>query len=77
MIANKDVQVESMEIVSFDSFREMADGKAAVLTVTRHDKFTYKETPNDDICKFTYVLEKIGVNWKLAHVHRATGQSPE
>jgi len=52
----------SMEIVSFDSFREMAGGKAAVLTVTRHDKFTYQEKSNDDICKFTYVLEKIDEN---------------
>jgi hypothetical protein len=74
VIENEEVQVESLEIVSFDSFREMAGGEAAVLTLTRHDKFTYKETSNNDTCKFTYVLENINGSWKLAHVHRATGQ---
>ena len=77
MVSSGDIVFESSKVVSFDSFRLIADGNVAVVTLTQHDKFTYKGTANDDICKFTFVLEKIGDNWKFAHGHRATGQTPE
>lgn len=77
MVGSGDIKFESSKIVSFDSFRLIAGGNVAVVTLTQHDKFTYKGTANNDICKFTFVLEKIEDNWKFAHGHRATGQAPK
>ena len=77
MMSNKDINMISSKLLSIDSVREMAGGNAAVVTYTQHDKFTYKETMNDDVSKFTVVLEKIGSSWKVAHAHRATGQKPK
>ena len=77
MWMSKDVNSEMSKLVSVDSMRIFADGKAAVATYTCHDKFTYQGTPNDDIAKYTAVLEKVGDSWKMVHGHRATGQPPE
>ena len=77
MWTSPDVNTEMSEIVSVDSMRIFADGKAAVATYTCHDKFSYQGTPNDDIAKYTAVLEKVGDSWMMVHGHRATGQPPE
>lgn len=78
MITSKDIDFESSEVVSFDSSTILAGGKAAVVTFTLHDKFSYKGTPNDDISKYSATLElsEEAGNWKMVHVHRATGQKP-
>lgn len=76
MIYSKNVDIKSGGLKSIDSIRIFADQKAAVVTLTCHDKFEYKGIQNDDIAKFSVVLEKIGDNWKMVHGHRATGQNP-
>lgn len=39
------------KVLSVDSIRFIADGKAAVATITTHEKFNYMGTENDDIVK--------------------------
>ena len=51
-------------------------GSSAVVTYTLHDKFTFNKAVNDDIVKFSAVLEKGITGWKVCHVQRATGQAP-
>ena len=72
-----DITFISDDLVSFDSCKVFAGGNAAVATYTRHSKFEYKGTPNDDIAKFSAVLEKVGGQWKMVHGQRATGQAPK
>jgi len=76
MLLMPDITVEFCKLVSIDSVRIFAGGLAAVATVTMHEKFTFKGTPNDDIAKHSVVLEKSGEGWKMVHSHRATGQPP-
>lgn len=64
------------ELQSIDSVRMLPGGKAAVVTITTHEKFNYKGTDNDDIAKHTWVLANEG-GWKCVHDHRATGQPPK
>ena len=64
--------------VSVDSVNLLAEGKVAVVTYTAHDKFTYQGTANDDVAKFSGVLERQEDGaWKFVHMHRATGQPPK
>ena len=79
MIISGDVTSKSMEVVSVDSIRVFAEGRAAVVTFTQHATFTYKGKPNDDIAKWSMVFEKgenTGNCWKIVHGHRGTGQPP-
>ena len=77
MMSSGDITAKSMEIVSFDSCRVFAEGHAAVVTFTQHSVFNYKGKDNDDIAKWTMVLEKSPSNcWKIIHAHRGTGQAP-
>merc|ERR1712118_289839 len=76
MITSDDIDFHSSECVSFDSASIFADGRAAAVTFTLHDKFSYKGTPNDDIAKYSATLELTEGAWKMVHAHRATGQSP-
>ena len=77
MISSGDITAKSMEIVSFNSCRIFAEGHAAVVTFTQHSVFNYKGKENDDIAKWTMVLEKSPSNcWKIIHAHRGTGQAP-
>lgn len=77
MINNNDVSFKKGNLRSIDTIRLFCGAKAAVVTFTCRDVFEYKGTPNDDICKFSIVLEKIGDDWKMVHGHRATGQKPK
>lgn len=53
-------------------------GRAAVVTATFRQKFTYGTTANDDMVLFSYTLTKSSDgSWKIAHGHRATGQKPK
>jgi len=77
MITSDDITFESSECVSMDSTALIAGGKAASVTFTLHDKFSYKGTPNDDIAKYSAMLELSNDgSWKMVHAHRATGQAP-
>ena len=53
-----------------------ANARAARCADTTHDTFTYEGTKNDDLAKFTAVLEKGLGGWTVCHAHRATGQPP-
>ena len=77
MFSSGDVESELSELMSVDSIRLLAGGAAAVATYTHHSRFTYKGIPNDDIAKFSVVLEKTPEGWKMVHGHRGTGQPPE
>ena len=70
------VTVTKSDLVSIDSIKVFADGKAAVATYTMHDQFEYKGTPNDDYAKNTAVLEKVGDSWVWIQGHRGSGQPP-
>mmetsp|Transcript_4466 Transcript_4466/g.12413 ORF Transcript_4466/g.12413 Transcript_4466/m.12413 type:complete len:96 (-) Transcript_4466:208-495(-) len=72
-----------LEVLSIDSIRFLGGKDAVVATFTQRSTFTYKDTPNDDIVKFTIVLERsqegngeAGGRWKAVHMHRSTGQAP-
>lgn len=77
MMGSEDVVMESSTLLKVEDIKEIAGGRAAVFTYTSHDKFRYKGTPNDDIAKFSAVVEKGPEGWKMAHVHRGTGQKPQ
>jgi autoinducer 2-degrading protein len=77
MVTSQDITFESSECISVDSTTIFAGGKAAAVTFTLHDKFTYKGTPNDDIAKYSAMLELTDAgSWRMMHAHRATGQKP-
>ena len=78
MLSSDAVNFISSELLELNSVDVFAGGAAAVATYTTHDKFTYMGTPNDDIAKFTLVLEKqADGTWIIVHAHRGTGQKPE
>merc|ERR1711998_747715 len=75
MLGSPDIIVEKDEVASIDEVKELAGGQAAVVTYTTLSKFSYKGTPNDDVAKFSATLEKAeSGEWKMAHLHRGTGQ---
>lgn len=78
MASSDAVEYISAELLEVNTVDIFAGGAAAVATYTTHDKFTYMGTPNDDIAKFTAVLEKQDDGtWIIVHGHRGTGQKPE
>jgi len=78
MMGSEGVEFISSELVSIDTVNILSCGKAAVVTYTNHDVFTYEGTANDDIAKFTVVLsKKDDGSWIQVHAHRSTGQDPE
>lgn len=74
------VSVDSMAFVGLLSCWPKAlpapAGAVCVVTYTTHDKFKFQGTENDDIAKFSSVLEKSLGGWRICHTHRATGQAP-
>ena len=79
MLLSGDVVPKSSSLMSVDSVRIFAAGHAAVVTFTQHTAFNYKGKDNDDIAKWTMVLEKsdeTAACWKVVHAHRGTGQPP-
>ena len=77
MFGSGDIEPGQSKLIGVDSIRLLAGGAAAVATYTHHSTFKYKGIPNDDIAKFTAVLEKTPEGWKMVHGHRSTGQPPE
>ena len=77
MLGSEDVVVSADEVTSVDDVKMLAGGAVAVVVFTTRSTFTYMGTPNDDVAKFSATLEKIDGAWKVAHVHRGTGQAPE
>ena len=76
MMMNSDIVFESGELLSIESIDIFAQEIAAVVTYKRHDKFTYKGTPNNDISMFTATLDKINGDWKIIFGTRSTGEKP-
>lgn len=89
MLSSGKISDASSNLVSVDSVRLLGlfscwplslpvpPGASAVVTYTSHDVFKYDGNPNDDLAKFSAVLEKGVGGWKFAHQHRATGQTPK
>eukprot|EP00567_Pseudictyota_dubia_P006405 CAMPEP_0197438462 /NCGR_PEP_ID=MMETSP1175-20131217/5462_1 /TAXON_ID=1003142 /ORGANISM="Triceratium dubium, Strain CCMP147" /LENGTH=89 /DNA_ID=CAMNT_0042968205 /DNA_START=478 /DNA_END=747 /DNA_ORIENTATION=+ len=80
MVLSGDVTGKSTELMSVDSVRVFAEGHAAVVTFTQHSVFNYKGKDNDDVAKYSMVLEKnegTAACWKIVHAHRGTGQPPD
>ena len=77
MMAGGDIVSTKHELLSIDSVDLIAGAQAAFATFTTFSAFTYKGTPNEDIAKFTAVLEFYEEKWKFCHMHRGTGQKPE
>ena len=76
MFANDDISEYTSQFVDVNSAKLRAGGQIAVATCTQREMFKYKGTPNDDLAKFSYVLEKGAQGWRVVHAHRATGQPP-
>ena len=74
MMNNKDVNVESNDLVSINKLH--VNGNMAYVCYTTHGKFNYKGTENDDIAVLTSVLEKIDGKWVVVHGQRSTGRKP-
>ena len=78
MMTSEDITVESDTMVGEPEVKLIAGGAAAVVVYTTHSKFTYKGTANDDIAKFSLMLEKqADGSWKIVHAHRGAGQKPD
>ena len=77
MMISEDVVASKQKIVEFSSVRFLAGGKVAVVTFLEESAFVYKGTPNEDLSKWTAVLEKVDGKWKYVHGHRGTGQPPK
>ena len=65
------------DLVDVDTVKVVAGGLAAVATYRMHSIFTYNGTENNDVAKFSSVLENVDGQWKFVHSHRATGQAPQ
>lgn len=65
------------ELTSIDSVKSISN-KTAIVTCTSRDKFKYGDTPNDDVVKWSFMLNKRSEDgaWRMAHGHRSTGQKP-
>eukprot|EP00568_Trieres_chinensis_P007828 CAMPEP_0183303482 /NCGR_PEP_ID=MMETSP0160_2-20130417/8903_1 /TAXON_ID=2839 ORGANISM="Odontella Sinensis, Strain Grunow 1884" /NCGR_SAMPLE_ID=MMETSP0160_2 /ASSEMBLY_ACC=CAM_ASM_000250 /LENGTH=143 /DNA_ID=CAMNT_0025466391 /DNA_START=42 /DNA_END=473 /DNA_ORIENTATION=- len=77
LISSDDVTYNNREgqrLVSIDSCKVFADGKAAVMTFTMDIYFDYKGAQNNDRAKVSLVWACVGGKWKIMHFHRATGQ---
>lgn len=77
MMISKDIVVSKQQIIEFSSVRFLAGGNVAVVTFLEESAFVYKGTPNEDLSKWTAVLEKVAGKWKYVHGHRGTGQPPK
>ena len=77
MMTSEDVVASKQKIVEFSSVRFLAGGNVAVVTFLEESAFVYKGTPNEDLAKWTAVLEKVDGKWKYVHGHRGTGQPPK
>ena len=77
MMSSEDVVASKQKIVEFSSVRFLAGGNVAVVTFLEESAFVYKGTPNEDLTKWTAVLEKVDGKWKYVHGHRGTGQPPK
>ena len=77
MMISEDVVASKQKIVEFSSVRFLAGGNVAVVTFLEESAFVYKGTPNEDLAKWTAVLEKVDGKWKYVHGHRGTGQPPK
>ena len=60
MFASDDITDYTSTFVSVDTTKYLAGGAVAVATVTQRESFKYKGNANDDLARFTYVLEKQG-----------------
>ena len=77
MLMSEDIVTSKRKIVEFSSVRFLAGGIVAVVTFLEESAFVYKGTPNEDLAKWTAVLEKVDGKWKYVHGHRGTGQPPK
>lgn len=74
MMNNKDVSVESNELLSVNKLQICGD--MAFVCYTTHGKFNYKGVENDDVAVLTSVLQKVNGNWMVVHGQRSTGRKP-
>ena len=76
MMANADVKQEFNKVLSIDRYMKLGDNHAMVCYTT-HAKFTYKDTPNDDVSVFTGIFTKESGSWKMCWAQRSTGRKPD
>ena len=57
--------------------RAKVSGDMAFACLTQYGKFTYKGTPNEDICVMTLIFKKVDGAWKLAWAQRSSGRKPD
>ena len=69
-----DVVQEKAEITKLHRLEFLSDN-VAVCIFTLSSKFTYKETPNDDLPTVTSIFKKVDNIWKIYWMQRSTGNS--
>jgi ketosteroid isomerase-like protein len=74
MMNNKDVVVESNDLVTINKVKIVGD--MAFVCYTTHGKFSYKGTENDDIAVISSVLQRVDGKWMVVHGQRSTGRKP-
>ena len=74
MMNNKDVVVESNDLVTINKVKIVGD--MAFVCYTTHGKFSYKGTKNDDIAVISSVLQRVDGKWMVVHGQRSTGRKP-
>ena len=74
MLNSKDIVIKTQELVNINSIEIFTE--IAVVCMTLHQVFTYKDIPNDDISVVLAVLKKEDNTWKMIHGARSQGRSP-
>ncbi|EGB09454.1 hypothetical protein AURANDRAFT_69750 [Aureococcus anophagefferens] len=70
-----DVVVQAGELKKIHKLE--VSGDMAFACLTQYGKFTYKGTPNEDICVMTLIFKKVDGAWKLAWAQRSSGRKPD
>ena len=74
MLNSEDIVIKTQELVAINSLEIFTE--IAIVCMTVHQVFTYKNTPNDDISVLLVVLKKVGDNWVMINGSRSQGRSP-
>ena len=75
MMSGDDLEMISSSCVAINKVEVVGD--SGFVCLTQAAKFTYKGTPNDDICVITLIWKKVDGTWKISWGQRSTGRKPD
>ncbi len=74
MINSGDIVQEKSEIIKIHKF-EILSSNVVMCVFTLGSKFTYTDTPNDDLPTVTSIFKQIEGQWKIHWIQRSSGNS--